>query len=128
MTFLQKTWFGSLNKQHDACSPKQQLIKFSSYSLQKLPRSRDLNHSNTWPPVRVNTIKLGPTSRLTNFIQVILWTHRCVSYEPSISIIILKQLTPLHTCITNLLDLLEVSTRNSEHNHTPYAKHNLTSA
>jgi hypothetical protein len=74
MAFLQKTQFSSLNKYHEensACSPKQQIIKFSSYLLQELPRSRNLNHSNTLPSVRVKTIKLGPTSRLTNFIQVI---------------------------------------------------------
>jgi hypothetical protein len=41
-------------------------------TVQELPRSRDLNHSNTLPFVRVKTIKLGPTSRITNFIQVIL--------------------------------------------------------
>ena len=56
------------------------------------------------------------------------WTHTCLSYELSISVIILKQLTPLHTCITNLLDLLGVSAQNREHNHTLYAKPNLWNA
>jgi hypothetical protein len=72
MDFLQKTYFSSSNKQHDensTCSPKQQPIKFSSYSLQKLPRSRDLNHFNTLPFIGVETIKLGLTSRLTNFLS-----------------------------------------------------------
>jgi hypothetical protein len=39
-----------------------------------------------------------------------------------------KTLSPLHTCITNLLDLLGVSARNREHNHTLYAKPNLSNA
>jgi hypothetical protein len=51
------------------CSLKQQLINFSSHLLQELPRSRDLNYFNTLPFVGVETIKLGPTSRLTNFLS-----------------------------------------------------------
>ena len=60
MTFLQKTLFGLSNKQHNennACSPKQQLINFSSYIIQESPCSRDLNYSNTLPIVRVKIIK-----------------------------------------------------------------------
>jgi hypothetical protein len=36
-----------------------------------LPRSRDLNYSNALLFIRVKTIKLEPTIRLANFIQVI---------------------------------------------------------
>ena len=60
MASLQKTQFSSLNRHHDensACSPKQKLINFSSYTIQELPRSKYLNYSNTLPFVRVELIK-----------------------------------------------------------------------
>jgi hypothetical protein len=46
---------------------KTTITKFSSYTIQELPRSRDLNYSNALPFVRVKLIKLGSTNRLTTF-------------------------------------------------------------
>jgi hypothetical protein len=87
--FLQETQISSLNKQHDensACSPKQQLVNFSSYLLQELLCSRDLNYSNTLPFVRVKTIyKLLHALELpytinnvfTTIIKPRIYVYRC---------------------------------------------------
>jgi hypothetical protein len=92
--FSTETWFGSSNKQHNlnsACSPKQQSINFSSYTIQESPRSRDLNYSNALLFVRVKIINLEPTIRLANFIQVISALKLIQPINNALSTIITQQ-------------------------------------
>jgi hypothetical protein len=61
-------WFIKQTAQQKQCvQPKTAINKFQLLYNSRIPRSRDLNYSNALPFVRVKLIKLGPTSRLTNF-------------------------------------------------------------
>jgi hypothetical protein len=122
MAFLQKTWFSSLNRQHgenSVCSLKQQQLNVNSYIIQGLPCSIDLNYSNTLQFVRVKTIKLGPTSRFINFIQVILCARITIHHQQ------LYRLRPSHTNLHFHLDItwtLQIFTRDHNHTHLDYNK------